>query len=583
MAAIQIHNTTQWQQRISYGTTDVDQLSTVPVFLTETQRPTPDLHAPIGPVSQVKMDTNSSLEKKESPREEQLQSLLHPDKVVPGNEVHRLEEKPRFDPRERLPEELWLTVLKEALTTEICGVYSVSTEMALSLINVSTKWLHSITWAPLLWTDIVLDDQMDDLAMNVAICLHLSRAAPLTVLLVGPMRCWHSIEPIIAKHKERIRRMWLIGAHNGAGEIPSTSALRLEYVNQPSPQTLNTLLMRLPYLVSLKLSVAYDFLSQTMASMEHLRNLYDLDITIRSIPTEEFIPPIITDPLKTVQKLRFSNGWLVLDQDHLRMLSKVPGSFFSLMPNVKFFEIESYMSPMIHDLTSVSGFENLRTLVLDIRGERNSVLSQQSSMLPSTVSTLTINGWDPRAPNGFFATAVTNLRVSVFDPRNSSSGRHRDNHWPSIQKLHASHIQGPLHAHDPHAPADWESFSSLTTLHIDGYTHSSTYSSEADDVTEICIFIAIWPDTCPALSTLSFGRFPDLDILFIMLERRNQRRDQHSSSTGARIRRLRLPTPVSQPNFKTIRDLLRGSIVERQSNQDASMHRKKRMLDKPDV
>jgi len=73
-------------------------------------------------------------------------------------ELNLSEEPPRYDPIERLPYELWVKVLEEALLKERYGCVFISTEISISLTSVSSKWRHSIRSTPHLWSDIVVDD-----------------------------------------------------------------------------------------------------------------------------------------------------------------------------------------------------------------------------------------------------------------------------------------------------------------------------------------------------------------------------------------------------------------------------------------
>ncbi|KIM26220.1 hypothetical protein M408DRAFT_25633, partial [Serendipita vermifera MAFF 305830] len=117
--------------------------------------------------------------------------------------------RPRFDPAETLPEEVWLEVVKEVLTVQENGISHLSVDIALYLTCISSKWRRSIESAAILWTDIILDDTKEDLAMRVSISLMRSGSSPLYVHIGGPMRCWHDIKFILVPCKERIRHIYV--------------------------------------------------------------------------------------------------------------------------------------------------------------------------------------------------------------------------------------------------------------------------------------------------------------------------------------------------------------------------------------
>jgi hypothetical protein len=146
-------------------------------------------------------------------------------------------------------------------------------------------------------------------------------------------------------------------------------------------------------------------------------------------------------------------------------------------------------------------------------------------------------------PIGFITPGVERFQVEKIDLHNAGS------QYSTVQRLHFTRFEGSSNNLQP--------FAILTEIFVDGDRA----------VTRLCTIIATSPDTCPALHTLSFGLFPELDILFIMLERRNL----YCHATTARIKKVELPIRMSLSNFKTVRELLRGRMVERQSNFEASL------------
>jgi F-box-like len=619
---------------------------------------------PPSPISgnKYKMKMNDSLEKKDAPvkqledMEKQLRGLGYPDQALAGNEklqklaraynlvveeISRLEEKSRFDPVERLPNEVWLAVLKEAIVKESHGSSFISIEMVLLLTLVSSKWRRFIESTPTLWSDIVLDDEREDLAMKVAISLLFSRNAYLTVQVVGCPRRWSEIGSIVLPHAGRIRSLYLVGIRtdnpfdslfhfaikqlmtpqlrsidwtdsshdmlngdkiflSGQSEhlqraigitltrdvfdllsirtieefatyedpkcvlaqtlphlekmaflarypvdeksiggplaIGTLSWTSLTY-HQPDIETLTSLLSRLPLLRDLSIMITYDDLSQVISSMRNLKALRSLELTLWNIPNNTFVPPITIEPLHRVRKFIFKERNGGLSDSACGKLSQLPNAFFSLMPNVNFLEIQSYFNSMVSKLISAIGFRNLDTLLLD---STSAGYPQVDSPFSESIKNLRIRS---NLPHRAVAPGVERLQLGFLDLHSAGS------QYSTVQSLDFAYFLGPSNNFQP--------FATVADIFIGG----------AKAVIRFCLIIAASPDTCPALHTLSFGQFPDLDILFIMLERRNL----YSHSTRARIRKLGLPTRMSLSNFKIVRELLRGRIVERQSNFEASL------------
>ena len=584
------------------------------------------------------------------------------------DEIHILEEKPRFDPLDALPLEVCTAIFTHYITESRYDFWVLSPQKALYLGLVSPKWRRFIQSTPLFWTDIVLDNEARDLAMKIRMSLTLSGSAPLMVVVVGPFLHWKIIEPILLTYKQRIREIGLfsitypgianlfhpalshlstpqlrhiyIKAHyleksevegllmrnsdapirrisihlsKNALQLPFIRNLRelityedanhvleiaedlpllrevkfllplsffpnwvgvndegnerpfnlaplkwtlLEY-SQNSTETLNSLLVRLPSLDNLTVASQYDSLSQTMSSMGNLQSLYSLCIRVEGLPTKKFISPVIKTPLETVRKFKLTGISFNVHQINTRTMH-VPASFFCLLPNVEVLEICGIMSPLVCAILSPNGFQKINTLVLDINvvvypnpGDRT-----PTAMLSDNIKTLRVK-IDNDHLQGICARMIENLTIEVFGAKELTPGRHPEHGWCTVKYLHASQFSATVY--------DCESLSSLTTLSIAGHWRNDV---ESEDITRFCIIIATSPSTCPALHTLSFGRIPDLDILLIMLERRNLA----SHENRARIRRLELPNQLSQSNMKIIHDLVCGRIVARQSNYEASLY-----------
>jgi hypothetical protein len=83
----------------------------------------------------------------------------------------------------------------------------------------------------------------------------------------------------------------------------------------------------------------------------------------------------------------------------------------------------------------------------------------------------------------------------------------------------------------------------------------------------LCFALLNHPSTCPSLSEIKFRRcFPDWDILFLMLEKRNFMMD----SAVSLIRRITVPFIPSELRVP-LASLLGGIYTERPANNDLSM------------
>ncbi|KIM21650.1 hypothetical protein M408DRAFT_12482 [Serendipita vermifera MAFF 305830] len=196
-------------------------------------------------------------------------------------ELSFFEVQPRFDPIEVLPEEVWLAVLKEALTVREHEISYLSVDMALYLTCISSKWRRSIESAPILWTDIILDDAKQDLAMKVSISLIKSGASFLSILIGSPMCCWHDIGSSLIPHKERIRHTYVYSDDLGYSIqhfllfiIPQLSGSRLQPIKWTHGKDLELGDQLFVHKESKKIhSLSSILLSKAVFSLPEIRNL----------------------------------------------------------------------------------------------------------------------------------------------------------------------------------------------------------------------------------------------------------------------------------------------------------------------
>ncbi|KAG8811230.1 hypothetical protein FRC17_002562 [Serendipita sp. 399] len=128
------------------------------------------------------------------------------------------------------------------------------------------------------------------------------------------------------------------------------------------------------------------------------------------------------------------------------------------------------------------------------------------------------------------------------------------NEWPNLQFLH---LEASL--------CNWTNVShpSLTCLRL-----RATHNDKRDYITHFCQQLALNPLNFPSLRELELDWYPQWDILFLMLERRNF---QYEDSTFSNIEVLVLPSLTSPSILEPIRLLVQGKITERPSNYEASV------------
>jgi hypothetical protein len=413
----------------------------------------------------------------------------------------------------------------------------------------SNVQLQSVGWGPQIYTTalggkLVIGASGDGFFKSIGIPFRTKALLGPSIRHVKELATHEDARRILAENpppleKVEFREMHIVD--RGSNGIPLT----METLNWTSltyrqgiTETLTSLLSRLPLLCELNVRIAYDDLSESMSYMQDLQLLHRLELTLWRHPKETFLMPTMMKPLDRAQTfiLRQPGN---LSKDALGKLSQIPNAFLSLVPNINFLELHCHVDSMVYELTSATGFYQVHTLSLNLSALGRGSPPEDFPLSKSVRSLkISFNG-----AVGFIAAEVESLQVITLDLDNAGG------QYSTVQRLHFTHLKGVSNNLQP--------FTALTDLFVAG--------DEA--VTRFCAILARSPEYSPALHTLSFGQFPDLDVLFIMLERRNL----YSHAARARIRKLRLPTHLPLSNFRTIRDLLRGRMVERQSNYEASL------------
>ncbi|KAG8801520.1 hypothetical protein FRC16_000304 [Serendipita sp. 398] len=84
---------------------------------------------------------------------------------------------------------------------------------------------------------------------------------------------------------------------------------------------------------------------------------------------------------------------------------------------------------------------------------------------------------------------------------------------------------------------------------------------------DFCVSMILRPHDCPSLEQVEFLQYPEWDLLYIMLERRNFLHD----SSVCPIRLVSMPSSIGLVLRQPLNGLLRGRFVNRGSNQDVSL------------
>jgi hypothetical protein len=136
------------------------------------------------------------------------------------------------DPLQVLPLELWSWCIQLAIDGQRNG--------PLEFIMVSRRWQSTLLDSPVLWNQIYLHNEEDEMAL-VSTFLHLSKGSPLHVEILTVLPTTSSLE-LIAKHSSRVRT---ISIRPGASN--TMTALYMEQWTRAASFTMATLLNgRLP-------------------------------------------------------------------------------------------------------------------------------------------------------------------------------------------------------------------------------------------------------------------------------------------------------------------------------------------------
>lgn len=114
------------------------------------------------------------------------------------------------DPLKILPVEIWEDIIHECASIYAESPTEWNIGEVIKLTNVSKLWQNTILSTPSFWRNIRVDISSEDLEATVALCLHLSKDAPLKISLQIPTPCWETLGPMINSQGSRIRSIFLL-------------------------------------------------------------------------------------------------------------------------------------------------------------------------------------------------------------------------------------------------------------------------------------------------------------------------------------------------------------------------------------
>ncbi|PVF98455.1 hypothetical protein CPB86DRAFT_873316, partial [Serendipita vermifera] len=113
----------------------------------------------------------------------------------------------RQDPLDRLPAELFHTIIHETVTDfhRIFSQYLPDFDQVLSLTLVSMRWQDTILGMPLLWTCIHVNRRDHDFIAKIKTCIILSRDLPINLYFNLSLSDYGSTMELLSSHKSRIQ------------------------------------------------------------------------------------------------------------------------------------------------------------------------------------------------------------------------------------------------------------------------------------------------------------------------------------------------------------------------------------------
>jgi hypothetical protein len=598
------------------------------------------------------------------------------------NRLHDLEMSRRIDPLERLPREIMMEIILNAIILPTYSWYNfVDIRLVLQLTMVSKRWRNFLLSESLLWNTLDLDKQQDTDA-KIALQIELSGNLPLNLDVSLPLKSWDRVRPLLIPHRNRIGAIVfhrIIGSDGGElddfrkfiedlGPLPNIRCLGESHTNvrklcdvkgmldrfpslKEMPDILftdsdihaarNRLNMRtlftcedlgtilltthtftnldtvyclrnstlfprdkldelqkdlpsisdsppawrdlichgydnqisssflccLTSLVKLNVSVNLETLHDIIKIIHKLSSLRWVNFIVSPYPNNRILPPSLFTPNFNALSLRVDirgdssnepQKDLREEIDYLsNNINEIPSLLLRAMPNVKSFDLSFAISKSFK-LFSFDGTFMGDTLRLYV--DRATVILPTEMQIPTSVRELSLLvGADL-----ICSMSSDTVKYLYISPRqgpgesvtNSGTDRLDLNRWPSLESIRVS--QRIL--------IQWDK-ASLAFLRYVSIWVSYPELNVCNSFTSFVKDLACHPESYPFLEEITLGGSPELDILVIMLERRNLL----TGPAIKRIKKLEILSPYPPKIRQILSTLIRGKWAERPSNWELSL------------
>jgi hypothetical protein len=150
---------------------------------------------------------SNSVELSNEERGRQLRSYKRDYNAV-VDRLHAMNEPRRFDPLDKLPVEIWQTILYQVVSPFFQPhsrlFYQVLPNSIFLFMLVSKRWLDFIVNTPFLWTTVTLSADIPDNVSRVKMHLELSKGLPIYLRIAIPLAEWIEVAPFLAENRHRI-------------------------------------------------------------------------------------------------------------------------------------------------------------------------------------------------------------------------------------------------------------------------------------------------------------------------------------------------------------------------------------------
>jgi hypothetical protein len=331
----------------------------------------------------------------------------------------------------------------------------------------------------------------------------------------------------------------------------------LEY---PRPDVPISLLRRVPWLTALQLSVEVVTFMKVIDALRLLRFLKKLDIEVLlsyDEPAEDIA--CLSQVLDTYQSPSVDTLMVEITRSSQEYSPEVYDKYFiiydiltSILPRVQRLEIRSWdprfalfslqrvQFPLLEDFYVSCWYPHIPSIQVRVSSQiHNLKIRCVGDILPCLSNTSSIRHFTWKK---VYSNAVSKLDVTL---------------WPSLEVLEARAIS-----------INWNLGSLQNLRSIVFNVCEKPSSKELEENGDVLVqLLAIELDSCPALERIYFSRFPEWDLLVIMLRRRNTLNEPHVTPISYLSFPSKAPTFIVQP----LRQLLKGIYPDLPPLRDLSL------------